>query len=212
MWAAAWPWARALVLLLLPRPLALGLPLLPGGSPAALLGLGCVLLLSPRVRENWFSKDAGTLGIQEPTGLDSPQSILVDKVCGQPQEREAKPSPDNIVQAKDMAETQALTMAHSANLNNKRREFINYMKRSRTFYASIAERLCDGDLVMRDSSTCWNGEDVVESSPIVPSTLAGGACGVGKEMQRALLGRQAVWGQQESSLKPILNYASYQQP
>uniref|UniRef100_A0A8C6YPT8 Glypican-5 n=1 Tax=Nothoprocta perdicaria TaxID=30464 RepID=A0A8C6YPT8_NOTPE len=41
-------------------------------------------------------------------------------------------------------------------------EFINYMKRSRTFYASIAERLCDGDLVMRDSSTCWNGEDVVE--------------------------------------------------
>uniref|UniRef100_A0A8C0FIZ0 Glypican-5 n=1 Tax=Bubo bubo TaxID=30461 RepID=A0A8C0FIZ0_BUBBB len=42
------------------------------------------------------------------------------------------------------------------------REFINYMKRSRTFYASIAERLCDGDLVMRDSSTCWNGEDVVE--------------------------------------------------
>uniref|UniRef100_A0A8C0U1E7 GPC5 protein n=1 Tax=Cyanistes caeruleus TaxID=156563 RepID=A0A8C0U1E7_CYACU len=41
-------------------------------------------------------------------------------------------------------------------------KFINYMKRSRTFYASIAERLCDGDLVMRDSSTCWNGEDVVE--------------------------------------------------
>uniref|UniRef100_A0A8C3SN94 Glypican 5 n=1 Tax=Chelydra serpentina TaxID=8475 RepID=A0A8C3SN94_CHESE len=77
--------------------------------------------------------------------------------------REAKPSPDNIVQAKDVSETQALTMAHSANLNNKRREFINYMKRSRTFYASIAERLCDGDLVMRDSSTCWNGEDVVES-------------------------------------------------
>ncbi|CAM5138932.1 unnamed protein product [Eretmochelys imbricata] len=116
--------------------------------------------------------------------LNGPQlSATVDKVCGQPQEREAKPSPDNIGQAKDMAETQALTMAHSANLNNKRsslplkaskndksrslkkisREFINYMKRSRTFYASIAERLCDGDLVMRDSSTCWNGEDVVES-------------------------------------------------
>ncbi|XP_050820004.1 glypican-5-like isoform X2 [Gopherus flavomarginatus] len=96
--------------------------------------------------------------------LNGPQlSATVDKVCGQPQEREAKPSPDNIVQAKDMSETQALTMAHSANLNNKRREFISYMKRSRTFYASIAERLCDGDLVMRDSSTCWNGEDVVES-------------------------------------------------
>ncbi|EMP33078.1 Folliculin [Chelonia mydas] len=30
MWTAAWPWARTPVLLLLPRPLALGLPLLPG--------------------------------------------------------------------------------------------------------------------------------------------------------------------------------------
>uniref|UniRef100_A0A8C3I2M0 Glypican-5 n=1 Tax=Chrysemys picta bellii TaxID=8478 RepID=A0A8C3I2M0_CHRPI len=53
--------------------------------------------------------------------LNGPQlSATVDKVCGQPQEREAKPSPDNIVQAKDASETQALTMAHSANLNNKR--------------------------------------------------------------------------------------------
>ncbi|XP_038273641.1 glypican-5-like isoform X3 [Dermochelys coriacea] len=53
--------------------------------------------------------------------LNGPQlSATVDKVCGQPQEREAKPSPDNIVQAKDVSETQALTMAHSANLNNKR--------------------------------------------------------------------------------------------
>lgn len=42
------------------------------------------------------------------------------------------------------------------------REFISYMKRSRTFYASLTERLCDGDLVMKDSSTCWNGQDVVE--------------------------------------------------
>uniref|UniRef100_A0A7M4ERG3 Glypican 5 n=1 Tax=Crocodylus porosus TaxID=8502 RepID=A0A7M4ERG3_CROPO len=76
--------------------------------------------------------------------------------------REVKPSPDNIVQVKEVTEMQALTLTHSATLSSKRREFINYMKRSRTFYASIAERLCDGDLVMRDSSTCWNGEDVVE--------------------------------------------------
>uniref|UniRef100_A0A8D2Q311 Glypican 5 n=1 Tax=Varanus komodoensis TaxID=61221 RepID=A0A8D2Q311_VARKO len=45
---------------------------------------------------------------------------------------------------------------------NHAKEFINYMKRSRTLYASLTERLCDGDLVMKDSSTCWNGEDVVE--------------------------------------------------
>nr|XP_056706098.1 glypican-5-like isoform X2 [Euleptes europaea] len=96
--------------------------------------------------------------------LNGPQlSATVDKVCGHPEEREMKPSPDNIVQAKEISEAQSLTMAHSSILTNKRREFINYMKRSRTLYASLTERLCDGDLVMKDSSTCWNGEDVVES-------------------------------------------------
>ncbi|XP_064373031.1 glypican-5-like isoform X2 [Dromaius novaehollandiae] len=95
--------------------------------------------------------------------LNGPQlSATVDKVCGQPKQQEGNLSSDNIAPVKEATETQMLVMAH-ASLNNKRREFINYMKRSRTFYASIAERLCDGDLVMRDSSTCWNGEDVVES-------------------------------------------------
>ncbi|KAM9614127.1 glypican-5-like isoform 2-T2 [Morphnus guianensis] len=95
--------------------------------------------------------------------LNGPQlSATVDKVCGQPKQQEGNLSSDNIVPVKEATETQTFVMAH-ASLNNKRREFINYMKRSRTFYASIAERLCDGDLVMRDSSTCWNGEDVVES-------------------------------------------------
>ncbi|XP_064313371.1 glypican-5 isoform X1 [Phalacrocorax carbo] len=115
--------------------------------------------------------------------LNGPQlSATVDKVCGQPKQQEGNLSSDNIVPVKEATEVQTFVMAH-ASLNNKRsslplkaskndksrslkkisREFINYMKRSRTFYASIAERLCDGDLVMRDSSTCWNGEDVVES-------------------------------------------------
>ncbi|XP_017690585.1 PREDICTED: glypican-5-like isoform X2 [Lepidothrix coronata] len=95
--------------------------------------------------------------------LNGPQlSATVDKVCGQPRQQEGNLSSANIVPVKEVTEAQTFVMAH-ANLNNKRREFISYMKRSRTFYASIAERLCDGDLVMRDSSTCWNGEDVVES-------------------------------------------------
>ncbi|NWH54192.1 GPC5 protein, partial [Fregata magnificens] len=93
--------------------------------------------------------------------LNGPQlSATVDKVCGQPKQQEGNLSSDDIVPVKEATEIQTFVMAH-ASLNNKRREFINYMKRSRTFYASIAERLCDGDLVMRDSSTCWNGEDVV---------------------------------------------------
>ncbi|XP_032554187.1 glypican-5-like isoform X5 [Chiroxiphia lanceolata] len=115
--------------------------------------------------------------------LNGPQlSATVDKVCGQPRQQEGNLSSANIVPVKEVTEAQTFVMAHTS-LNNKRsslplkaskndksrslkkisREFISYMKRSRTFYASIAERLCDGDLVMRDSSTCWNGEDVVES-------------------------------------------------
>nr|XP_009930639.1 PREDICTED: glypican-5-like [Opisthocomus hoazin] len=115
--------------------------------------------------------------------LNGPQlSATVDKVCGQPKRQEGNLSSASVVPAKEVTEAQRFVVAH-ATLNSKRsslplkaskndksrslkkisREFISYMKRSRTFYASIAERLCDGDLVMRDSSTCWNGEDVVES-------------------------------------------------
>uniref|UniRef100_A0A8C3TUV8 Glypican-5 n=1 Tax=Catharus ustulatus TaxID=91951 RepID=A0A8C3TUV8_CATUS len=95
--------------------------------------------------------------------LNGPQlSATVDKVCGQPKQQEGNLSSASIVPVKEVTGTQTFVMAHTS-LNNKRREFISYMKRSQTFYASIAERLCDGDLVMRDSSTCWNGEDVVES-------------------------------------------------
>uniref|UniRef100_A0A8C2TW52 Glypican-5-like n=1 Tax=Coturnix japonica TaxID=93934 RepID=A0A8C2TW52_COTJA len=105
--------------------------------------------------------------------LNGPQlSATVDKVCGEPKQRGGNLSSGRIMPLKEATEAQTLVLAHTG-LNSKRREFISYMKRSRTFYASIAERLCDGDLVMRDSSTCWNGEDVVESytSRIVSSGL-----------------------------------------
>lgn len=98
--------------------------------------------------------------------LNGPQlSATVDKVCGHPEERAAKSSPDIMVQREEEVASESLAPAHSysATINNKRREFISSIKRLRTFYASIAERLCDGDLVVRDSSTCWNGQDVVES-------------------------------------------------
>ncbi|XP_071422507.1 glypican-5-like isoform X2 [Pithys albifrons albifrons] len=107
----------------------------------------------------WSSINEAILHAQ----LNGPQlSATVDKVCGQPRQQEGNLSVGHVVPVKEVAAAQTFVMAHTS-LNNKRREFINYMKRSRTFYASVAERLCDGDLVMRDSSTCWNGEDVVES-------------------------------------------------
>ncbi|XP_041343028.1 glypican-5-like isoform X1 [Pyrgilauda ruficollis] len=127
----------------------------------------------------WSSVNEAILHAQ----LNGPQlSATVDKVCGQPKQQEGNLSSASIVPVREVTGTQTFVMAHTS-LNNRRsslplkaskndksrslkkisREFISYMKRSRTFYASIAERLCDGDLVMRDSSTCWNGEDVVES-------------------------------------------------
>ncbi|XP_078522193.1 glypican-5-like isoform X2 [Lissotriton helveticus] len=98
--------------------------------------------------------------------LNGPQlSATVDKVCGHPEERAVKSSPDIMLQREEEAASESLAPAHSysSTINKKRREFISSIKRLRTFYASIAERLCDGDLVVRDSSTCWNGQDVVES-------------------------------------------------
>ncbi|KAM8954348.1 glypican-5-like [Pelodytes ibericus] len=106
---------------------------------------------------------------------------MVEKVCGQLQESPNKPSPDVKLKKDEDVDVPPVTKLQSpvhmrsslplkASKNDRprslkriSREFIKYMKLSRTFYASLAERLCDGDLAVRDGSTCWNGEDVVES-------------------------------------------------
>ncbi|XP_030072364.1 glypican-5 isoform X1 [Microcaecilia unicolor] len=114
--------------------------------------------------------------------LNGPQlSATVDKVCGQLDKRVIKFSQDSMMQTEGASETYHLPESRTTALNSKRsflplkasknkkprslkkisRDFVNNMKRSRTFYASLAERLCNA--VVRDSSTCWNGEDVVES-------------------------------------------------
>ncbi|KAM4772155.1 glypican-5-like isoform 2-T2 [Rhinophrynus dorsalis] len=88
-------------------------------------------------------------------------SSLVDKVCGQLLESPTKPSPDARVLMNEKADHPPVTKPLVP--VQKRREFIKYMKLSRNFYTTLAERLCDGDLAVRDGSICWNGEDVVES-------------------------------------------------
>ncbi|KAF3858333.1 hypothetical protein F7725_011534 [Dissostichus mawsoni] len=37
-----------------------------------------------------------------------------------------------------------------------------YLQRYKSFFAALPEMLCEGDNVV-DDSTCWSGEDVVES-------------------------------------------------
>ncbi|XP_077147229.1 glypican-5-like isoform X2 [Ranitomeya variabilis] len=87
-------------------------------------------------------------------------SRMVEKVCGELQESPLKRLSDEKT-GKEVAEIPPVAKLHS--LGHLRSEFIKYMKPSRTFYSTLAERLCDGDQAVRDGSTCWNGEDVVES-------------------------------------------------
>ncbi|XP_035490780.2 glypican-5 isoform X1 [Scophthalmus maximus] len=42
------------------------------------------------------------------------------------------------------------------------REFLMYLQRYKSFFAALPEMLCEGENVM-DDSTCWSGDDVVES-------------------------------------------------
>ncbi|KAE8604652.1 hypothetical protein XENTR_v10014772 [Xenopus tropicalis] len=88
-------------------------------------------------------------------------SSVVEKVCGPLQESPAKPTLDVIVQMNVEDELPQVTKFPAS--GHLRREFIKYMENSKAFYATLAERLCSGDLAVRDGSTCWDGEDVVES-------------------------------------------------
>ncbi|XP_067897940.1 glypican-5b isoform X1 [Heterodontus francisci] len=96
--------------------------------------------------------------------LNGPEiSITVSKVCGQPQERAITTLLDSVVRIPATASFKPQTVTQFANLTQRRRDFMNYIRRFRTFYASLAEQICEGELLPQDSSTCWSGENVVES-------------------------------------------------
>ncbi|KAK1168723.1 glypican-5b [Acipenser oxyrinchus oxyrinchus] len=117
------------------------------------------------------------------TQLNGPRlTATVDKVCGQPAERVVHPSPETIPPPRSTPAPKPPIEAQLGRLSKKRsslplksskndkprslkkisRDFVSYMQRYKTFYSALAELLCEGELV-RDSSTCWSGEDVVES-------------------------------------------------
>ncbi|XP_078266791.1 glypican-5-like isoform X1 [Rhinoraja longicauda] len=110
-------------------------------------------------------------------------STTVSKVCGQPQERPIATEIVSTVRTPATASFKPQDVSPFANLTQKRsslplkevktdrprtmkqntRDFMNYIRRYRTFYASLAEQICEGDLLPQDSSTCWSGKNVVES-------------------------------------------------
>ncbi|XP_076001048.1 glypican-5 [Genypterus blacodes] len=50
----------------------------------------------------------------------------------------------------------------NSSLRNISREFLMYLQRYKSFFAALPEMLCEGENVV-DDSTCWSGDDVVES-------------------------------------------------
>ncbi|XP_048460094.1 glypican-5-like [Rhincodon typus] len=96
--------------------------------------------------------------------LNGPEiSTTVSKVCDQPQERAITTSQENIARIPVMPSFKPQAVTLFANLTQRRRDFLNYIRQYRTFYASMAEQICADDLRPHDSSTCWNGGNVVES-------------------------------------------------
>ncbi|XP_041034123.1 glypican-5b isoform X2 [Carcharodon carcharias] len=96
--------------------------------------------------------------------LNGPEiSTTVSKVCDQPQERVITTLLDSTVRTPATPSFKPQAVTQFANLTQRRRDFMNYIRRFRTFYASLAEQICEGELLPQDSSTCWSGENVVES-------------------------------------------------
>ncbi|XP_072331018.1 glypican-5b isoform X1 [Scyliorhinus torazame] len=116
--------------------------------------------------------------------LNGPEiSTTVSKVCDQPQERVQTAPLDSTVQTPTTLGFKPQAATQFANLTQRRsslplkevktdrprtmkkntRDFMNYIRRFRTFYASLAEQICEGELLPQDGSTCWSGENVVES-------------------------------------------------
>ncbi|KAM9316109.1 glypican-5-like [Gastrophryne carolinensis] len=127
-------------------------------------------------------RDVIDRSIQHAKSQGSHLSKMVEKVCGELQEspvrqvseekmRKSDPAlgPPPVAKLHSLAQIRSSLPLKSSKNEKPRslkriiRDFLKTMKPSKTFYTSLAERLCDGDLAVRDGSTCWNGEDVVES-------------------------------------------------
>ncbi|KAG2462128.1 GPC5 protein, partial [Polypterus senegalus] len=86
--------------------------------------------------------------------------IQVNKVCGAPAETDTYLPTESL--AAHVTTPTGKPLAPSGELSQKRREFMSHMQRFKAFYSTLPKAYCEGDLV-GDSSTCWDGEDVVES-------------------------------------------------
>lgn len=99
-------------------------------------------------------------------------TATVDKVCGlstgeptgmQPTSPEVTTS--SVTSSSPLpsaAPSRSLPEQWPAQLAHLRREFLMHLQRYKSFFAALPEMLCEGENVV-DDSTCWSGDDVVES-------------------------------------------------
>lgn len=99
-------------------------------------------------------------------------TATVDKVCGlstgeptgmQPTSPEVTTS--SVTSSSPLpsaAPSRPLPEQWPAQLAHLRREFLMHLQRYKSFFAALPEMLCEGENVV-DDSTCWSGDDVVES-------------------------------------------------
>lgn len=91
------------------------------------------------------------LSTGEPTGMQptSPE-VMTPTVTSSP------PPPPSAAPSQTLPEQWLGQLAHL------RREFLMHLQRYKSFFAALPEMLCEGENVV-DDSTCWSGDDVVES-------------------------------------------------
>ncbi|KAM6920073.1 glypican-5 isoform 2-T2 [Lycodopsis pacificus] len=99
-------------------------------------------------------------------------TATVDKVCGLSTRESTSMQPTSpevttsTVTSSSLppsaAPSQPLPEQWLGQLAHLRREFLMYLQRYKSFFAALPEMLCEGENVV-DDSTCWSGDDVVES-------------------------------------------------
>ncbi|KAL7385900.1 hypothetical protein ABVT39_001643 [Epinephelus coioides] len=99
-------------------------------------------------------------------------TATVDKVCGLStgEPTSIRPTSPEVTTSSvtssslppSAAPSQPLPEQWMKQLAHLRREFLLYLQRYKSFFAALPEMLCEGENVV-DDSTCWSGDDVVES-------------------------------------------------
>ncbi|XP_061671130.1 glypican-5a [Syngnathoides biaculeatus] len=89
-------------------------------------------------------------------------SAQVHRLCGPPS-RKALQTSSIQLGSRESFHFKTATKALGDSLAVKRRDFLNSLRLSRTYYGGLADQLCVSELASDDGLFCWNGTDIVKS-------------------------------------------------